>query len=372
MKKNSKRFTFLLILFWTLVAIWAYYFLDFKTQFETLKNNISIINLYVTKIITVALLYLFFKFSYNIIFNRIILNFLTGISKDDESAYTIKKFFGFFWWFLFLIVLIPILFGGYTQFATSIGLIGLALSLIFQRPILNILGWLAIVTQGLFKEGDRVEIMPIRGKPIRGDVSDINIFHTKLTGLIGESESPSNKDELFPNEFILYSQIRNYSGESNYIRDEIEIKLTLNSDYKEAMKILKTAMEKIIVRQKNYYIKKIKKQQEEIDFSLNKLIKSSKRVKKEEKKEEIKTEKKELQTEAEKLDSELKRIQELESELKPRINISIKDSTINLIGQYMIPYTMVKPSRTKIFRMFLDDIKEKENIKIAEFMLKEN
>lgn len=319
----------------------------------SLKLSGLIFGFFVFKVIGISLVY------------PIAVSFLKKMTSDEDDIDTFKKMFSFIWWFLYIMLVISILIG-FSKFATSIGLIGLGLSLAFQRPILNVVGWFTIVTKQLYKEGDRIEVFAQRSRQmIRGDVKEINLFHTVLSGLYKDSESRSGKTVSFPNEFILLSEIRNYCKESNYILNEIYVSLTIDSDPEKAKNIYEKIIKSVVLKYSKEYLKKIKKEKSELDISLKDILRKKKKTVESKKETEVEVKKEEIIEKTNELDEQIKKVEELSSELSPKVNIDInEEGSIKLIGQYLIPYTLIKKSKNDIYMQFLEKIRDDETIKV--------
>lgn len=339
------------------VSLYAiYYYFPEYLQSIPYINSISIFfEQYSIRLLTLLIGFVLFALVGKVIVYPIVNTSLNRFTDDEDDIHTFKKLTRFIWWTLFVIFAIGTLIG-FSKFATSIGLIGLGLSLALQKPILNIVGWFVIVTKQLYREGDRIEIFAQRTREmIRGDVKQIDLFHTVLDGLHKDSESSSYKTVSFPNEFILFSETRNYSKESNYILIEVHINITTKSNYAKAQKILDEVLTSLVKRYANLYLKRMKSERLLLEDSLHNMLQSRATKKN---KEQLLAKKKEL-------NQEIKRVEDFGAELKPRVHIDILEvGCIRLIGQYLVPYTQVKKSRTEIFNNFLDRIAKEKDIDI--------
>jgi small-conductance mechanosensitive channel len=83
----------------------------------------------------------------------------------------------------------------------SLGIIAVAFTLIFQSPILNLVGWVYITLGRVYREGDRIRV-----GNFKGDVVDINPMRTKIFEIGGEftaSDLPSGRIITLPNSLLL-------------------------------------------------------------------------------------------------------------------------------------------------------------------------
>ncbi len=121
---------------------------------------------------------------------------------------------------LFLIVLV--LFGPPHQTATMIGLATAALTISLQDYLLAFIGWFMLVGRNGIHVGDLVEI-----NGISGEVVDVGLISTTLletTGLADKGE-PTGRRVSFVNSFAVRGQYFNFSGEGQWMWDEITVSL---------------------------------------------------------------------------------------------------------------------------------------------------
>ena len=361
MEKKNIRIFFYIFSFVFLCLF--YFFPNLLFHIPYISTFLNYFSLYSLKIFAIVFLFLAFKIIGISVIYPLALSFMKKISTDEEDLDSFKKIFSFIWWTIYVIISFAIIIG-FSKLATSIGLIGLGLSLAFQKPILNIVGWFTLVSKQVYKEGDRIEVNVQRGREvIRGDVKEINLFHTVLEGLYKDSESKSRKTIYFPNEFVLSAEIRNYCKDSNYVLNEVYINLTVTSDYEKAKELFEKSITKIVLSYSKQYLKRIKKERLDLDKSLKNLLRREKRKKSDSVV--VETQKEEITGKSQELDETIKKIEELSQEFSPKVHIAInEEGSIRLIGQYLIPYTLVKLSRTKIYLEFLSAIKNQKKIKI--------
>ena len=100
---------------------------------------------------------------------------------------------------LLLILSVLQLNGVVAGIAASAGVIGLALSLAFQDPILNFFSGIILTVQHLFRVGDLIEVDGYFGK-----VKEISLRHTSIQTLQGQ-------DVMIPNKIVAQSPLKNYN-----------------------------------------------------------------------------------------------------------------------------------------------------------------
>jgi small-conductance mechanosensitive channel len=124
---------------------------------------------------------------------------------------------------------------GMKSFATYFGLLSAGVSIALKDPILNLAGWIFIMTQRPFKIGDRVEI-----EGHTGDVIDIGIFQFLMieVGNWVDADQSTGRIIHIPNELTLTTALINYTKGFPYIWNEIEVLVTFESNWKKAKQIL--------------------------------------------------------------------------------------------------------------------------------------
>lgn len=143
--------------------------------------------------------------------------------------------------------------GSLATLGISAAFLGMILGWSLQAPVTGIAAWLMIILKRPFKIGDRVIIAGIIG-----DVVDITLTHVLLNqvgGTIG-GEEKSGRAVLIPNATLFQQIIYNYTLEgssdaeadetaSNYILDEVPVRITFDTDFDEAEKILLAAARQV-------------------------------------------------------------------------------------------------------------------------------
>lgn len=126
----------------------------------------------------------------------------------------------------------------------SLAVLGSMLSWMLAAPITNLAGWLFLVLKSPFKLGQRIIIAGITG-----DVLDISPMHTTLNQVGGTipGEERSGRGTLIPNSYLFNQIVTNYSmklptdrqtGGVKYVLDEVAVRITYESDWQEAERIL--------------------------------------------------------------------------------------------------------------------------------------
>lgn len=101
--------------------------------------------------------------------------------------------------FIFLTLSVLDLTGIVQSVLAGAGVIGLALGLAFQDPILNLFSGILLSVRSLFKEGDLIEVNGYFGK-----IMEVTLRHTTIMTLQGQ-------EVMIPNKIVAQEPIKNYN-----------------------------------------------------------------------------------------------------------------------------------------------------------------
>ena len=124
---------------------------------------------------------------------------------------------------------------GLQSILTYLGILSAGLAIALQDPIVNLVGWMFIVTRRPFSVGDRVEV-----GDHSGDVIDVRLFQFSLLeiGKRIDAEQSTGRVLHVPNGRVFTTVIANYSQGLPFIWNEIPILVTYESDWEKAKTIL--------------------------------------------------------------------------------------------------------------------------------------
>jgi small-conductance mechanosensitive channel len=131
-------------------------------------------------------------------------------------------------------------FGALGAFGTAFAAFGgMLLGWSLQAPVSGFAAWVLVSLKRPFRPSDRIQ-MPQLG--LTGDVKDIGLMYTTLDqvgGSIG-SEEAVGRHILVPNAMLFSQVVINYTvtQEAAYMLDEAVIRITFDSDWEEAERIL--------------------------------------------------------------------------------------------------------------------------------------
>lgn len=163
--------------------------------------------------------------------------------RDKNNAHMILLFWKYIFLGFGILAVIFVSTGSLAAFGVSAGLLTAALGWALQRPITGVAGWMMVMIKKPFKIGDRILI-----EKVRGDVTDISLTHIyvkELGGIIGGEET-SGRTILIPNSKLFEKNIINYTLNNKYIRDQVKIQVTYESNLKKAMKLATKAAHTVL------------------------------------------------------------------------------------------------------------------------------
>ncbi len=169
------------------------------------------------------------------IIQRTIIKFLVNRIEDPPVRYQWQKVIKYISVTIALILLIRIWFGAFTSLGTYFGLLSAGLAIAFKDLLVNMVGWMFILTRQPFKVGDRIEI-----NNITGDVIDIRLFQFSVIeiGNWVDADQSTGRIINIPNGIIFSTPQANFTLGFEYIWHEIPVLVTFESDWKKAKKIL--------------------------------------------------------------------------------------------------------------------------------------
>ncbi len=169
------------------------------------------------------------------IIQRTIIKFLVNRIEDPPVRYQWQKVIKYISVTIALILLIRIWFGAFTSLGTYFGLLSAGLAIAFKDLLVNMVGWMFILTRQPFKVGDRIEI-----NNITGDVIDIRLFQFSVIeiGNWVDADQSTGRIINIPNGIIFSTPQANFTLGFEYIWHEIPVLVTFESNWKKAKKIL--------------------------------------------------------------------------------------------------------------------------------------
>jgi len=306
------------------------------------------------KILIITFLFVFVK----LITSTIKIITAKGDEGSEEFKFTsILRFARYALWVVFVIISANLIFGDIGAILTSLGLIGFGVTFALQKPILNFVGWMSINVHKTFKVGDRIRI-----GEYKGDVVEIKMMHTIIKSLLDGTDHYSGKLVSIPNEMHLVNPVENFTKDNNFIKTELKIGITYESDWRRAKKIFENIVNEITKRNNHKFRSNLNRQISVIDSTIKKLSKRFERAK-------AKKREHKLREQIMVLEVEKKNIQEtfvdIPEQFRPTIHVDMEDSSIVLSALFMAPYNMIRTIRTEINSAFLDAVRKDKFVEIA-------
>ena len=119
---------------------------------------------------------------------------------------------------LAIVFIIAIWVDGLSQVGTFLGLVSAGVAIALKDVLVDVAGWLVLITKPPFEVGDRIQI-----GPHSGDVVDTSILHFHLLeiGNWVDSDQSTGRVIRIPNSKILTDPIMNYTAEPDvdFVRD---------------------------------------------------------------------------------------------------------------------------------------------------------
>ncbi len=150
------------------------------------------------------------------------------------------------WTFVWIIIIVIFgvisLSGSIQTLGISAGFLGMIIGWSLQAPVTGVAAWLMLILKRPFRIGQRVIIAGIKG-----DVEDITLTHVILNQVGGTvaGEERSGRGILIPNAILFSQTITNYTFDVEYILSEVPVRITFQSDWDEAEKILVDAAKQV-------------------------------------------------------------------------------------------------------------------------------
>jgi small-conductance mechanosensitive channel len=118
------------------------------------------------------------------------------------------------------LIILLILIGMPSQFATTLGIVGAGLTVALKDFIVAFFGWIVLMGRNGIRLGDWVEI-----NGVSGEVTELGMFHTVLleTGNWSDSGHPTGRRVTFTNSFAIEGHYFNFSTSGQWLWDELQL-----------------------------------------------------------------------------------------------------------------------------------------------------
>lgn len=155
--------------------------------------------------------------------------------ENTKALYTWRKAIEYIVYLIGALLIGRIWLVGLQSILTYLGILSAGLAIALQDPIMDLVGWVFIVTRRPFSVGDRIEV-----GEYSGDVIDIRLFQFSMLeiGKRIEAEQSTGRILHVPNGHVFTHVFANYSQGLPFIWNEIPILVTYESDWEKAKAIL--------------------------------------------------------------------------------------------------------------------------------------
>ncbi len=167
---------------------------------------------------------------------------LTGKIDDTDLRYRARKVIGVIQWILVALVVAGSFSDKLGGIALSLGVVGAGVAFALQEVIASVAGRVAIQFQHFYSVGDRVQL-----GGIKGDVIDIGLLRTTIMemGDWVRADAYNGRIVRVANSFVFKEPVFNYSGEFEFLWDEVVVPVRYGSDHKAARRLLEEIVEDV-------------------------------------------------------------------------------------------------------------------------------
>ena len=160
---------------------------------------------------------------------------------DPRNAYQWRKMTSYLLAALGLLVLTRIWFEWFDDFGTFLGLAAAGLTIALRDPIVNLVGWMFIISRRPFAVGDRIQV-----GPVAGDVIDQRIFSFSVLEIGNWVDADQSTGRIIhvPNGRVFTEPQANYTRGFNYIWNELPVVITFESDWRKARQLLQEIIDR--------------------------------------------------------------------------------------------------------------------------------
>ena len=234
--KQFKKKTFISFLSFIVIAI-SFFILDKYFLVDELSSGITPFRM----IMNIALI-----MAATFLFTLLTVQLMQARNKPISEGVMLSKVYKLIAFFA-IVLSIGFAFGKLKAFSDFFAMFGgMLLGWSLQAPVSGFAAWILVSVKRPFRPGDRIQF-PSLG--LVGDVKDIGAMYTRLDqvgGTIG-SEEAVGRYILVPNAMLFTQVVINYTvkQEAAYMLDEVVIRITYDSDWKTAERILLEAAKQV-------------------------------------------------------------------------------------------------------------------------------
>jgi small-conductance mechanosensitive channel len=153
--------------------------------------------------------------------------FFSDLSPEQRQLQTMRTVVLFAVQALGIILILLVIFGKPSNFATVVALAGAGLTVALKDFIVGFFGWFVLMGKDGIRAGDWVEI-----NGVGGEVLEVGLFQTVLleTGNWTDAAHPTGRKITFVNSFAIEGHYINFSTSGQWLWDEVQVQAPSGSD----------------------------------------------------------------------------------------------------------------------------------------------
>ncbi|HTP43347.1 MAG TPA: mechanosensitive ion channel domain-containing protein [Candidatus Acidoferrum sp.] len=153
--------------------------------------------------------------------------FFSDLSPERRELQTLRTVILFGVQALGIVLILLVIFGKPSNFATVVALAGAGLTVALKDFIVGFFGWFVLMGKDGIRPGDWVEI-----NGVGGEVLEVGLFHTVLleTGNWTDAAHPTGRKVTFVNSFAIEGHYINFSTSGQWLWDELQVQVPANAD----------------------------------------------------------------------------------------------------------------------------------------------
>ena len=154
---------------------------------------------------------------------------------DIKRLYGWRRAINYLTSLLIILAIGRVWFPALQELGVFLGLASAGIAIAMRDPLMCIAGWVYILIRRPYIVGDRIEL-----GDTRGDVINIRIFQTYIMecGNWIDGDQSTGRIVLIPNSAIFLNSLGNYTHGFEYIWDELNVRISFESDWRRAKEIL--------------------------------------------------------------------------------------------------------------------------------------
>ena len=155
--------------------------------------------------------------------------------EDSISRFRWRKTLTYLTAVLAIFLIGPLWMTGIRDIATYLGLLSAGVALALRDPLVNLAGWVFILSRHPFQVGDRIEV-----GDIEGDVIDVQMLSFSMLEVGNWVKAYQSTGRLvhIPNGWVFTRSLHNSSQGFRFIWDELSVYITFESDWLHAKALL--------------------------------------------------------------------------------------------------------------------------------------